>query len=702
MTHASGKLSVNTPATDLPLTVLKGIGEKLAERLQKLGLFSLYDLCFHLPSRYEDRTRLTPLKRVRPGQLAVVEGEIVATEMKYHPRVMLCVRLRDDSGELSARFFQFNKHQRARLQVGARLRCFGEVRWVGRNLELSHPETEILGDVSPPMPDTLSPIYPLTEGVSQTKLRNLIQSALQLCARSIGTTDLLPAELLSSENLPSLVDALMFVHTPPPNARLSELEERSHPAQRRLVLEELLAHYLSLRKIRATSASYRAPSLSGPALLKETFLANLPYQLTAAQQRVVAELEQDMERATPMQRLLQGDVGSGKTVVAALALIKAMAANYQAVFMAPTELLAEQHLRNLHGWLMPLGIEPVLLSGGLPKKARNELIAKLATGDIRVVIGTHALLQDDVQFARLGLIVIDEQHRFGVDQRFKLWRKGQNDATLPHQLIMTATPIPRTLAMAFYGDLDVSVIDELPPGRTPVETVTISARRRPDVVLRIAHACAEGRQIYWVCALIEESEVLQCQAATVSYEQLTHELPQLRIGLIHGRLSRDEKDRVMGLFRAGELDVLVATTVIEVGVDVPLASVMIIDNAERLGLSQLHQLRGRVGRGTTRSVCVLLYQEPLSETSQARLTVMRSTNDGFEVARKDLELRGPGEVLGKRQSGAMQFRIADLVRDQAMVPQVTQMAERVMRDYPSYVDPLIQRWLGSAERFGNV
>ncbi|MGM0594367.1 MAG: ATP-dependent DNA helicase RecG, partial [Pseudomonadota bacterium] len=662
---------------------LRGVGPRLAERLENLEIRTVQDLLFHLPLRYQDRTRIHPIGSLRPGDEVQVEGEVQLSEIKFGRRRMLLTRISDGSGSLTLRFFHFSNAQKENLAQGVRLRCFGEVRRGSATLEMVHPEFRRLSDTDMQQVDEhLTPIYPATEGLQQTSLRKLVEQAITLLReQQVSLTEWLPPSLLPP-GMPTLADALLMLHHPPPDIALATLAEGEHPAQQRLAFEELLAHQLSLRLLRQTMVRHPAPPLRGDGSLRKRFNAALPFALTAAQRRVCDEIRHDLEQATPMQRLVQGDVGSGKTVVAALAALQAVESGHQAAVMAPTELLAEQHYRNMCQWLEPLGLEVAWITGRLKAKQRREMLAAVESGSAAVVVGTHALFQAEVSFAGLGLVIVDEQHRFGVHQRLALREKGVQQGSHPHQLIMTATPIPRTLAMTAYADLDLSIIDELPPGRTPVATVALSDERREDVIRRVAAACAEGRQAYWVCTLIEESESLQCQAAEETAEQLQQLLPQLRIGLVHGRMKAAEKEAVMGAFKAAELELLVATTVIEVGVDVPNASLMIIENAERLGLAQLHQLRGRVGRGSNKSSCVLMYHPPLSQLARERLAVMRETNDGFAIARKDLEIRGPGEVLGTRQTGMLQLKIADLQRDQALLPQVGSSAERLLAHYP--------------------
>jgi len=685
-----------------PVTVLKGVGPKLAERLRRLGLHTVEDVLLHLPLRYQDRTRLTPLSRLQPGDEAQIEGEVVGSEVTARGRRFLLCHLSDGSGVLTLRFIHFSPAQEHLFSsTGARLRCFGEVRQGYAGLEMIHPECRRLGPDAPPVSDRLTPVYPATAGLQQFTLRGLAEQALAHLDAALLLPELLPATLRTGLALMPIAEAVRWLHQPPADATRAELDSGRHPARRRLAFEELLAHQLSLRRLRARIQRQAAQALTGQGL-SQRLLERLPFTLTVAQQRVLAEIVADLARPRPMLRLLQGDVGSGKTVVAALAALRAVESGAQAALMAPTELLAEQHERNLRAWLEPLGVEVAGLTGRLTGKTRRRALERLASGAIQVAVGTHALFQEAVAFAELALVIVDEQHRFGVHQRLALREKGRAGGRCPHQLIMTATPIPRTLAMSAYADLDTSIIDELPPGRLPVKTVVAPDRRRDDVIERIRHACRSGRQAYWVCPLIEESEALQCQAAAVTAERLTAILPELRIGLAHGRLSGVAKDAVMTAFKAGALDLLVATTVIEVGMDVPNASLMIIENAERLGLAQLHQLRGRIGRGAAASSCVLLYRPPLSPVAHARLAVLRECHDGFEIARRDLELRGPGEVLGARQTGEQSLRVADLLRDQDLLNAVRHTADALLRDHPAGVEPLIRRWMSAGAHDGEV
>ncbi|MWJ28098.1 ATP-dependent DNA helicase RecG [Halomonas sp. ZH2S] len=687
-----------------PVTSLKGVGDALALKLARLRLETVADLLFHLPLRYQDRTRITPIGMLKAGQEAVVEGEVTACDVVKGRRRSLLVRLRDGAGILSLRFFHFSPAQQQQLRPGAQVRAFGEARAGATGLEMYHPEYRLTGNAEPPVEEYFTPVYPTTEGLNQPRLRALVQQALALLeAEPQALPDMIPEPLRERFRLPELQRCLHLLHQPPPDTDLSRLASGHHPATRRLALEELLAHQLSLREVRRRIQADGAPVLPSGRNLQARFLTQLPFSLTGAQRRVLDEIAHDLACPAPMLRLVQGDVGSGKTVVAAMAALSALSGNCQAAIMAPTEILAEQHYRNFCAWFEPLGIDVAWLAGKLKGKARLDAKAAIADGRARMVVGTHALFQGDVHFHRLGLAIIDEQHRFGVHQRLALREKGEAGGLTPHQLIMTATPIPRTLAMSAYADLDVSVIDELPPGRTPVKTVVVPDERRPDVVERIRNACSEGRQAYWVCTLIEESEVLQCQAAEATLEELTQGLPELVIGLVHGRMKAAEKAAVMEAFKVGEVDLLVATTVIEVGVDVPNASLMIIENPERLGLSQLHQLRGRVGRGSTESFCVLLYHPPLTNGTRKRLGVMRETTDGFRIAEKDLEIRGPGEVLGTRQTGLAQMKVADLERDADLLDQVSALARAMQAQAPEAAPVLIRRWLGEeAGRYGQV
>lgn len=699
-----------TELSALPLDQLKGVGPSLRQRLASLHLYSVQDLLFHLPLRYQDRTRIANIARVRLGQDVMLEAEVFSCDIEFGRRRSLVCRVKDGTGLISLRFFHFSAAQKNMLSPGTRLRCYGEIRPGKTGFEIYHPEYQILktGE-APPLSDRLTPIYPATEGLQQTRLRNLIDQALTLLNEQ-SLRDWIPPQVLRGAAVPgrlhtgwpTLAQALAWLHHPPANAPIQQLLDREHPAQQRLAFEELLSHRLCLRRLRQQSSAQQAPALALRSGLCQAFLSRLPFKLTGAQQRVSDDIRADLAQSRPMLRLLQGDVGSGKTVVAALAALQAVDNAYQAAIMAPTEILAEQHFVNFSQWLQPLGLTVGWLSGKVKGKQRREALVSIADGSAQIVVGTHALFQDEVKFHRLGLIIIDEQHRFGVHQRLALREKGQHEGTQPHQLVMTATPIPRTLAMSAYADLDCSVINELPPGRTPVNTVIIANTRRAEVVERIHQACLSGSQAYWVCTLIEESEVLECQAAEATWQDLQTQLPDLQIGLIHGRMKPVEKTAVMDAFKRGELQLLVATTVIEVGVDVPNASLMIIENPERLGLAQLHQLRGRVGRGARASHCLLMYQTPLSQLGKQRLGIMRDSTDGFYIAEQDLAIRGPGQVLGTQQTGLMSFRMADLVRDAGLLDPVKSAADFIEQYYPSHVGPLVDRWLGDRELYGNV
>ncbi len=683
-----------------PVTLLPGVGTRLAGRLERLGIRTVADLLFHLPHRYEDRTHIRPMGTLRPGEKALVEGVVELAEVARGRRSRLLCRLSDGTGRLDLVFFRFYPRQVEQLRRGVVVQCFGEVRQGYAGMQMAHPEyrqVEAGGEVGEA---ALTPVYPTTEGLAQAQLRRLAEHALTLLPDALP--DRLPAAYQPDPGWPNLEEALRRVHRPPPDADIDALLEGCDPATRRLAFEELLAHHLTLRRRRQVlQARAAAMVLDGGTEQVAAFRARLPFQLTAAQERVDAELAADMARPTPMLRLVQGDVGSGKTVVAALACLRAVGSGGQAAVMAPTELLAEQHLRTLHGWFSPLGIEVAWVGGKSGAAERRAALQRIAEGRAGVAVGTHALFQDPVTFRRLALVVVDEQHRFGVHQRMALKEKGGGEVE-PHQLIMTATPIPRTLAMTAYADLDVSAIDERPPGRTPVQTVVVSDRRRGEVVERVRAALDEGRQAYWVCTLIESSDELEAEAAEETAARLREALPGHRVALIHGRLPPAEKESVMAAFAAGDVALLVATTVIEVGVDVPNASLMIIENAERLGLAQLHQLRGRVGRGRAASTCVLMYHGPLSETARARLAVLRETDDGFVIARRDLEIRGPGELLGTRQTGALTLRVADLGRDAGLLDAVGRVGDRLLREEPGVAEALIRRWVGDAERYGQV
>jgi len=681
---------------------LKGVGPALEKKLAAIGITSIQDLLFHLPLRYEDRTRITLTARARVGEYMQFEGEVTSCELQFGKRRSLRCSLRDSSGSITLRFFHFSAAQKESLSVGTQLRVYGEVKHGRAGFELFHPEYKPLSQANQKVADTLTPIYPTTEGLMQPRLRSIIGQAVDLVVGHEAIEDYLPREIVAKFNLASLTDAIKHIHRPPADAFGGWDREAPNPGRDRLAFEELLTHRLSLRRLREDVSAQPAPQFVGENQLIRGFLSTLPFELTGGQRRAFAEISEDLSRPTPMLRLLQGDVGSGKTVVAALSALRAIDAGYQVALMAPTEILAEQHAVNFRQWFEPLSIEVGWHSGKQKGKPRAEQLERVASGDCQILVGTHALFQGEVNYAKLGLIIIDEQHRFGVQQRLALRDKAASMRINPHQLVMTATPIPRTLAMSAYADLDNSIIDELPPGRTPVNTLIVSNERRGEVIERIAAACENQSQAYWVCTLIDESEVLQCQAAEVTAQQLADQLPQVRVGLVHGRMKPSEKAEVMARFKAAEIDLLVATTVIEVGVDVPNSSLMVIENPERLGLAQLHQLRGRVGRGSIKSHCILLYQSPLSRNGKERLGVMRESNDGFYIAEKDLELRGPGQVLGTAQTGLMEFRIADLVRDAAMLDEVKDAADHVLSQHPQVVDSLVRRWLGENIHYANV
>jgi len=690
-----------------PVSILTGIGAQTANRLQKLGLHTLQDLIFHLPLRYEDRTRVYPIGSLRPGMTVLITGKVEFVDVLPRGRKSLICRISDGTGFINLRFFHFSANQHNALKPGTAISCFAEVRYGFAGLEMVHPEYKVIAHLGECVTESrLTPVYPLTEGLSQNVIRKAVKQALELCRQAPELlTDWIPEPILSQYRYPSLADAIQTLHAPDESVSIEALQNGSVPALKRLAFEELLAHYLILRTTRNKTKAWQAPSFSAGAAGKtatDHFIRSLPFKLTGAQQRVIAEIEADCAKQHPMMRLVQGDVGSGKTVVSAYAALLALTAGYQIAVMAPTELLAEQHFRNFSAWFSGFETQVRYLTGQLKGNARKTVLQALENGTAGIIIGTHALFQDSVNFHRLGLIIIDEQHRFGVHQRLALREKGQQEGIRPHQLVMTATPIPRTLAMLQYSDLDISIIDELPPGRKPIVTSVISAERRAEVIDRINSWVEKKRQVYWVCTLIEESEVLQCEAAEKTAETLTQALPNVRIALIHGRMKSAEKDAVMQAFKNHEIDLLVATTVIEVGVDVPNAGLMIIENPERLGLSQLHQLRGRVGRGNDDSYCLLLYQTPLSDTARHRLGVLRDSNDGFVIAEKDLALRGPGEVMGTRQTGQMHFKIADLARDADLLAAIQQIGDAFFTHSPQAVEPLCDRWLGASTEYSEV
>lgn len=678
---------------------LHGVGPTTAGQLKRLGVERIVDALTLLPQRYEDRTVVRPLGSLRPGEKVLVEGRVELAEVVFRRRRSLLCRITDRTGSLTLRFFHFSGGQQQRFVRGARVRCFGEIRSGPTGLEMVHPEWRVLGEHDEAAETTLTPVYPSTEGLRQQRLRQIVKQALGVVQHAPLVDHL--AEFLP-ESWPSLIESLVALHQPPPGADFALLGEGRHAWQRRVALEELVAQRLSLRRLALGAETERAPQIEDSADALARLRALLPFALTAAQERVLAEILMDVAKDRPMHRLLQGDVGSGKTVVAAAAALAATSAGFQAAVMAPTELLAEQHFSSFSNWLGPLGIDVVLLTGSLSAAARAEALAGIAEGRVGIAVGTHALFQESVRFERLALVIVDEQHRFGVRQRLELKRKGERGGTVPHQLIMTATPIPRTLAMTAYADLDCSIIDELPAGRRPVRTVVLPESRRAELVERVGAHCGAGHQAYWVCPLIDESEAVESSAAVQLAEELSAALPELSIGLVHGRMKASEKEAVMRAFKEGELSLLVATTVIEVGVDVPRATLMVIENSERMGLAQLHQLRGRVGRGTLESSCVLLYRPPLSDVARQRLDLLRRTNDGFAVAQKDLELRGPGEVLGTRQTGVVQLRVADLLRDADLLPDVIRLSDELLEKYPERADALIRRWVQGAREYAKV
>lgn len=683
----------------IPCEKLKGVGPNVRAKLENLGIFSVYDVLLHLPLKYENRTCITPLNQLHAGNMVLVQGKIVFIDKLPTKKPQLVCNINDGSGQIMLRFFHF-AHMHG-LILNNEIRCYGEVRFGSYGLEMVHPEFEIIHpEVDVPLQTGLSPVYPTTSGLSQRFWRKITDQALVLLNRC--NVEALPQKVVQEEKLWSFHDALNYLHRPPIDADANFLLSEKHPARKRLIFEELLAHQLSLRYVRESAQSHHARDFNAYSSLLEPFKQQLPFAMTEAQSRVCQEILQDLMQNKPMLRLVQGDVGSGKTVVAAYVALQVIGHQAQVAIMAPTEILAEQHYFNFQKWFSTLNIQVELLHGKTKISQRKEILEKLAKGEVHLIIGTHALFQDTVMFKELALVVVDEQHRFGVHQRMALRDKGVQGKYYPHQLIMTATPIPRTLAMCAYADLDYSVIDELPPGRKPVKTIAVDNHRRDEIIQRIADLCKEGQQVYWVCTLIEESEILQAEAATNTFELLKEKLPNLKLNLIHGRLTAKEKEAIMQEFKQGQIDLLIATTVIEVGVDVPNASLMIIENAERLGLAQLHQLRGRVGRGQQESHCVLLYQSPLSKTAKHRLQTMRESHDGFYIAEQDLKLRGPGEFLGVRQTGDMRMRIADLVRDADYLPKIQQVAIELMQYHPHAAQQVYQRWLNEAQKYSQV
>ncbi|NNM80949.1 MAG: ATP-dependent DNA helicase RecG [Gallionella sp.] len=695
---------MSTPAKISPATLAK---------LAKLGMHHRSDLLLHLPLRYEDETHLTPIDTLQPGETAQVQGIITHNEVTYRPRRSLICRMEDNSGELYLRFLNFYPSQQKQLAVGQNIRAIGEARMGYYGMEMVHAKCRAAHD-NTPLNTSLTPVYPTTSGLAQTVLRKLINNALEV----LPLTDTLPESLRQELHLANFGDSLKLLHNPTPDIAATALEDRSHAAWRRIKFDELLAQQLSMRVHHRERGKRQAPKLVAKKTLTRQLVKALPFALTKAQQKVLHEIEQDIEQSHPMQRLLLGDVGSGKTIVAALAALQAIENGYQAAFMAPTEILAEQHYLKLKEWLIPLGLEPVWLSGSMKKKDKAAAVERIADGTTQIAVGTHALFQASVSFKNLGLVIVDEQHKFGVQQRLALRNKGKSSQTVrgkpvephspdsnisePHQLMMSATPIPRTLAMSYYADLDVSVIDELPPGRTPIVTKLVSDSRREEVCARVRTACGNGEQVYWVCPLIAESETLELQNALETHQALTETFPERIVGLVHGRLDNAEKARVMAAFKSGEIHLLVATTVIEVGVDVPNASLMVIEHAERMGLAQLHQLRGRVGRGTAQSTCILMFQQPLSELARARLKVIFENTDGFVIAQQDLQLRGPGELLGARQSGVAMLRFADLTMDEDLLEQARRAADMLLRDHPDAARAHLHRWMSNKHDYLHV
>ena len=687
----------------IPLKYLKGIGPSLEKKFAQLEIFNLRDLLFHLPHRYEDRTKIHPIGSIKLGEQVLLQGQIVSTSIQFGRRRSLICSVTDNTGVVSLRFFHFSGGQKTALASGKSIQCYGEVRRGRSGFELYHPEYKIVDHTNPALTeDSLTPIYPTTEGIQQSRLRHFINQALEILDSSEEIQDLLPSEIAKKFKLCGLTSALQIVHHPPQNSPLNWTRDEFNSGQKRLAFEELLAHQLCMRKSRSELQERSAPILRSNDRLISLFLKNLPFKLTAGQQLAFQEISADLCNKVPMLRLLQGDVGSGKTIISALASLHAIDSGFQVAFMAPTEILAEQHFQSFVQWFSNLGIKVGWLSGKSKGTTRSQQLKTLASGECQMIIGTHALFQDDVEYKSLGLIIIDEQHRFGVHQRLTLKDKAGNTGLNPHQLIMTATPIPRTLAMSAYADLDNSIINELPIGRLPIDTAIVSNHRRGDVVKAIKKACTTGNQAYWVCTLIEESEALSIEAAEVTTEQLSKLLPDISIGLIHGKMKPEEKKSVMTNFREKLIQVLVATTVIEVGVDIPNANLMIIENPERLGLAQLHQLRGRVGRSNIQSYCIMLYQSPLSKAAKERLSVMRDSTDGFYIAEKDLELRGAGQILGTQQTGLMSFKIAEIGRDAGLLDDVKESSELIFQHYPEVAEMLIHRWLGKRENYATV
>ncbi|OCG18776.1 ATP-dependent DNA helicase RecG [Gilliamella sp. App4-10] len=696
---------INRFFDQLPLIKLTGIGESLEKKFNTLGVYTVKDLLLHFPLRYEDRTSTCAIGDVAIGEYTTIEGCIIKTEVIFRRKQMLVCYIQDDSGIAILRFMNFNAGMKASLTPGKWVSAYGEVKRGKSYPEVIHPQYKIKDSreakllASDCNEERYTPVYSTTYGLTQNIIRKLIRTALLLLKRN-PPKEILPTPLASRYF--TVFDSLNIIHNPPIDTDIKQLSNGEHPAIRRFIFEELLAYHLSMLMLKTDNQKQQAYAMNVSQQFIKPFLSSLPFNPTRAQQRVVQDIYQDMAKPIPMMRLIQGDVGSGKTLVAALAALNAIENNRQVVLMAPTEILAEQHYHNFKQWFAPLGISVDWLSGRLTAKNKRQRYERILNGEITLLIGTHAVFVDQVEFYSLGLVIIDEQHRFGVNQRLSLWEKGIKDNLYPHQLIMTATPIPRTLAMTVYADLDVSVIDELPPGRTPITTVVVPNTRRDEIIERVNQACLDNRQVYWVCTLVEESETLDAQAAEMLVAELLARLPHLSIALVHGKMKSDLKQSVMQDFKAGKIQLLVATTVIEVGVDVPNASLMIIENAERLGLAQLHQLRGRVGRGSAVSHCVLMYQAPLSKVAQARMKVMRESNDGFIIAQKDLELRGSGEILGTRQMGTANFKVVDLIRDQHLISEIQHASYDIQTNYPQSALQLVNCWLPNREKYINV
>jgi len=691
--------------SQIAVETLKGVGRKVAEKLANLSIYNLEDLLFHLPSKYQDRSRIHPISSLIHGQTAQVFGKVEAADVVFGKRRSLVCKMSDQSGVLDIRLFYFSMAQKKQFVRGQHIQCYGQVSSTGRSLSMIHPEIKFLkSNDTPELLEGLLAIYPTTDGLQQRTFQSIVKQALNFLDNT-SVKELLPEKLLQKLGYPPLADALHLLHQPPLEVSLNDIHSGKHPLIQRLAFEELMAQHLALKKLKEKHQQAISFSIQINERKQCDFENALPFSLTNAQQKVIKEIKNDLIKNFPMMRLVQGDVGCGKTLVAAFSMLQIANNHCQSVLMAPTELLAEQHFVAFQSWFEPFGIEVSLLTSKMNSKQKNQSLENIKSGESKIIIGTHAVFQQQVLFHDLALVIIDEQHRFGVKQRKTLLEKGQNssDNKQPHQLIMTATPIPRTLAQTAYADLDLSIIDELPPGRKPVETSIISDQNRPKVIERIKHACTQDkRQVYWVCTLIDESEEIECQAAEATYFELSKQLPELNVGLVHGRLKSKDKNQIMLDFKSGKLDILVATTVIEVGVDVPNASLMIIENPERLGLSQLHQLRGRVGRGERKSYCVLMYHAPLSQNAKQRLKTMRETNDGFKIAEKDLEIRGAGEVLGTRQTGEVLFRFADLLRDRKLLPQVHQNVQLIAQSHPELVDALCKRWIKDGEQLSHV